>query len=377
MGIASFIRGIFGKNATVYINGDISSDDNAPPEVTAREYATFAAISHIAAAFSMCEIRTFYKGTETFDGEYYRWNYHTNTNQTAAGWKYEFISRLLFFGEVLAVDCADQIIIADNFSHKQDPIAGDVFTNISRDGVAIADNLPRSRVIYCTHEFGGIRTHMARLMFAYDEWLKTASKQQERNAGERGIYHVDGLAQGDTAELEKQAEFVRRRFSKYFSSASAALPLYGSEEYTTTSTKSGDKDVDNINSLVDAEIKLACIAFHIPPALMRGETTGVKDITKNFISLAVKPLGTLALQEINAYINGKPGVRAGTKLMVDYTDIQYVDVFDVADKVEKLLGTSVFCVDDILRKLGESPRGTAESKSFILSKNFESTEEVK
>ena len=275
------------------------------------------------------------------------------------------------------MDCADQIIIADNFSHKQDPIAGDVFTNISRDGVAIADNLPRSRVIYCTHEFGGIRTHMARLMFAYDEWLKTASKQQERNAGERGIYHVDGLAQGDTAELEKQADFVRRRFSKYFSSASAALPLYGSEEYTTTSTKSGDKDVDNINSLVDAEIKLACIAFHIPPALMRGETTGVKDITRNFISLAVKPLGTLALQEINAYINGKPGVRAGTKLMVDYTDIQYVDVFDVADKVEKLLGTSVFCVDDILRKLGESPRGTAESKSFILSKNFESTEEVK
>lgn len=369
MGFKAILTNLLTGKKTTYV-ADPYSEEAEPTGLRAREFATFSAISYISAAFSLCEIRTFNDKKELFGLDYYRFNTKTNRNQTAAEWKYEFMARLLFFGEALAVEWNDEILIADNFIRRKDVLGGDVFSNISRDGIIIAQELQRSDVIYVKHDFGEIKKHISSLLSMYDLWLSESDKQMRRASGERGTFETTAIATGDTAERKKQVEFVRSRFKAYFSSPNSVFTAYNGEKYTPQANKPTGKEADNLSALVDNEIKLAALAFKIPPALFRGETTGVSHITRNFISIAVKPPATMICQELNAQLNGVKGMLKGNRYFIDYADIQYVDVFDVADKAEKLLGTSIFNVDDILRKIGEPTRNTASSTKYILSKNF-------
>lgn len=369
MGFKAIITNLLTGKKTTYV-ADPYSEEEEPAGLQAREFATFSAISYISAAFSLCEVRTFNNNKEIFGLDYYRFNTKTNRNQTAAEWKYEFMARLLFFGEALAVEWNDEILIADSFIRSKNSLGGDVFSNISREGIIIAQELQRSDVIYVKHDFGEIKQHISSLLSMYDSWLSESDKQMRRASGERGVFETTAIATGDTSERKKQVDFVRSRFKAYFSSPNSVFTAYNGEKYTPQTYKSTGKETDNLSVLVDNEIKLAALAFKIPPALFRGETTGVSDITRNFISIAVKPPATMICQELNAQFNGVKGMLKGNRYFIDYADIQYVDVFDVADKAEKLLGTSIFNVDDILRKIGEPTRNTESSTKYILSKNF-------
>ena len=369
MGLKVFLKNLFTEKKTINI-ADPYSEESMPAGLRAREFATFLAISYISAAFSLCEVRTFNNNKEIFGLDYYRFNTKTNRNQTAAEWKYEYMARFLFFGEALAVEWNDEILIADSFIRHKDALGGDVFSNICRDGVLIAQELKRSDVLYVNHDFGGIKKYTTSLLAMYDVWLSESDRQMRRASGERGVFETTAIATGDGKDREKQAEFVRSRFKAYFSSPNSVFTAYNGEKYTPQANKTTGKESDNLSSLVDNEIKLAALAFKIPPALFRGETTGVSFITRNFISIAVKPPATIICQELNAQINGVKGMLKGNRYFIDYADIQYVDVFDVADKAEKLLGTSIFNVDDILRKIGEPTRNTDSSTKYILSKNF-------
>ena len=376
MGFKAMLTNLLTGQKTTYV-ADPYSEESEPVELRAREFATFSAISYISAAFSLCEVRTFNNNKEIFGLDYYRFNTKANRNQTAAEWKYEFMARFLFFGEALAVEWNDEILIADGFIRRKDALGGDVFSNISRDGIIIAQELQRSEVIYVKRDFGETKKHISTLLSMYDDWLSESDRQMRRASGERGVFETTSLATGDSKDRQKQAEFIRSRFKAYFSSPNSVFTAYSGEKYTPQAIKPSGKEADNLSALVDNEIKLAALAFKIPPALFRGETTGVSDITRNFISVAVKPPATMICQELNGQMNGIKGQLEGNRYFIDYADIQYVDVFDVADKAEKLLGTSIFNVDDILRKIGEPTRNTKSSTQYILSKNFAVEGEVK
>lgn len=377
MGLKAFFEDMFGNKAKVTVKIDPFSDtadDDLPVEIKAREWALFSAISLISSAFSMCEFRTFKNNKEVFGDEYYRLNYHANTNQTAAEWKHELMARLLFTGEVLCTESGNELIIADSFSRSQH-LSGDTFSQISRDGESVhPGELPRREVMYCSYAYGNAKNYVARLLKQYDSWLTSADQKYKKSIGERGVFESGIIQSGDTKDAENQIEFIRRRFKKYFESSNTVMPLFDGEKYTKHDSRETGKEVDELNSLIDSEIKLAANAFHIPPALFRAETTGVQYITRNMISLAVKPPATVLCQELNAALNRSKGVKSGTRIMVDYSDINYVDVFDIAEKAEKLLYTSMFNVDELRRKTGEAPLNTEKSQRYILSKNF-TTEE--
>lgn len=376
MGLKAFFEDLFGNKKTVSVRIDSNTGDSQelPPEIKAREFALFSAISLIASAFSTCEFRTFNGGKEMFGDEYYRLNYHANNNQTAAEWKYELMSRLLFSGEVLCTESNGGLIIADSFT-RNSHLYGDTFDQLSRDGECIhPGELHRQEVAYCSHAFGNIKNYVYGLLRQYDRWLTMTDEKTKKGYGERGVFESGVILSGDTDEAQKQVDFIRQRFNKYFSSPNAVMTLFDGEKYTKLDSKETGKEIDNLNSLIDSEVKLAANAFHIPPAMFRSETTGVQYITRNMISLAVKPPAIIIGQELNAALNKSAGIKKGTKIVIDYSGIQYVDVFDIAEKAEKLLYTSMFNVDELLRKVGEAPRNTPKSQQYILSKNF-TTEE--
>lgn len=51
--------------------------------------------------------------------------------------------------------------------------------------------------------------------------------------------------------------------------------------------------------------------------------------------------------------------------------MDYVDVFEIAEKIDKLIASGMYCIDELRRKLGETELNTEESKKHWITKNYE------
>ena len=59
-------------------------------------------------------------------------------------------------------------------------------------------------------------------------------------------------------------------------------------------------------------------------------------------------------------------------MQIDTNSIQHVDVFECADKIDKLRAGSIFSTNEILRKLGEPQIDEPWANEHVLTKNYES-----
>ena len=87
------------KDTTKYVNmADIMSDQdvqNAAYEIYLRELAFWTCVNKIANAVSKCEFKTFYRGKEVKEKEYYLWNVEPNQNQNATAFLNKLIGKVV------------------------------------------------------------------------------------------------------------------------------------------------------------------------------------------------------------------------------------------------------------------------------------------
>jgi hypothetical protein len=67
---------------------------------------------------------------------------------------------------------------------------------------------------------------------------------------------------------------------------------------------------------------------------------------------------------------------AGGRVVVDTSHIKHVDIFDVADKVEKLVGSSVDTPNEIRAFTRQRPVSADGMDDYQRTKNFETAGEV-
>ena len=66
----------------------------------------------------------------------------------------------------------------------------------------------------------------------------------------------------------------------------------------------------------------------------------------------------------------------GSRVIVDTKCINHVDIFNVADKVDKLISSGVFSIDAVLSALGYQPLNTEFSQAHYITKNYELAEDA-
>ena len=54
----------------------------------------------------------------------------------------------------------------------------------------------------------------------------------------------------------------------------------------------------------------------------------------------------------------------------------HIDVFDIAEKIDKLIASGMYCVDELRQKLGDAELGTEESQMHFITKNYTELSEV-
>lgn len=377
MKITEFLRDIFGGKESVYITQKL---EQTACQIAFEEFYIRMAINMIAGLVSKCEFRTYEQNKPIKSEEYYLWNVEANKNQAGSTFKQELVQKLLYSQEALVVERGGSLIIADSFDRDERVVQGDVFTNVTRGSFTFNGAFTSNDVLYFRCCDGGVRDLLSGTMAGYQKLLGMAVGKYKRAGGRKGVIHIDTNASGTKADKKAIDDLFNTRFKNYFEAENAVLSLNKGFDYLEIPGEGSKKSTSELNDIInimDEALSRVAQAFNIPPAILRGDIADVDALTNNLLTFCVDPLCKIIGEEITRKRYGKDKCLSGAYLRVDTTCIQHIDVFHVAEKVDKLISNAMYSVDELREKAGDYALGTAWSRKHWMTKNYDGVESVK
>lgn len=380
MGFWNWIQGKMLGGKSIEVTADTIAnyiDQERMSRLVMEEFTIHAAINLIANCISKCEFKTFQLGKEFQGEESYKWNYEPNINQNSSQFIQELVTKLLYNNECLVVESNGQLIIAESYGSQEFALKETIFSGVSRKGFTYNRTFNMSDVLYFKLNNKNIRQMLKNLCNGYNQILNEAVEKYEKAGGEKGTLHIDAVAQGkkygEKSFEDVFEDLMNNRFKKFFNSRSAVLPLFDGFEYTKQAAEQSKKstsEVKDITDLTEEILQTVARAFNIPVSLLKGDVSDVDKITKNFLTFCIDPICEMIATEINRKRYGKKLVQTGSYIKIDTTTIMHVDIFDIAEKIDKLIASGMYCIDELRKKLGDAELNTEESKKHFITKNY-------
>lgn len=399
--LSTFVSGSEGKII------DISSDDfkqfvdkNKANELAIYDLALQTAITIIANAISKCEFRTFlYRGekvVETFQDEYYLWNYQPNVNQNASQFIFELVWYLIYRGECLVIPTRrGDLLIADSYTHNKNALVPDTFTDVEikrihepgiDNSFIFKEAFSAEDVLFYRLNNHNIRSLLDGLTADYQEMMKTALENYQKQGGERGILNISsaapttkyGMKEDGTARTftDVYNDLMNKQFGSYFKSANAVMTLWDGFKYEPKqpSRNATASNFSDVTGITDEIYDRVATALQIPPSLMKGDIADVEKITENLITFGIDPIAKMLERENNRKRYGKRALN-GSRMIIDTSTIRHMDAFSVASSADKMISCGAWSIDDVRRKANDIPLKEDWSERHYLTKNYAAMDE--
>lgn len=376
MKIIRFLQDLFGSKDTIYLNDHL---DSYCASLAIDTFALQVGINLIASCIAKCEFKTFLGKKENVSDEYYLWNVEPNKNQNSTEFLQELLSKLLIENEVLVIELDNQLIIADSFYREEFAVNEDYFEQVTRKNFTFNKKFYMSDVLYfrCNNE--DIKQYFDDLMRGYSELLSLAQGKYKRAGGRKGKVDIDQAAQGDEKRKEKIKKLFEKDFKEYFESENAVLNLPRGVNYTEITgegSKKSSNELGDITKLLDDAFIRAAQALKIPPSLLKGDIADIEKLTDNFLTFCIDPLVDLIQTEINRKRYGKDNFLKGSYLYIDTTTIKHIDIFAIAEKIDKLISTGMYSIDELRKKLRDIALNTDWSEKHWITKNYQGIDQI-
>ncbi|QXE19995.1 phage portal protein [Clostridium sp. 001] len=373
MKLWDWVKGFFGQDKdTVYVND--KAIENQETQLDVKMFATSLAISFIANTISKCEFKTYLNGKEVKGDEYYLWNVEPNVNQNAPEFIAGFITNLLFNGEALAVEVNGQLINADSFSQQEYAVVPNSFTNVTSGTMNFNKTFYMSDVLYLKMDNPDMQKLLINLLDDYTNIINVSIGKYKRSGGRKGIAKIDKAPSGDTEYKKKIDDLFQNKFKNYFEAENAVVNLPKGVEYEENAgdtTKKSTSDVIDIESLVKEAFQRAAQALKIPPSLLLGDIANDDGLVDDFLTFCIDPLCNMLQKEINRKRYGKKAFLAGSYLSIDTTCIKHIDVFEIAEKIDKLIASGMYGIDELRTKAKDTMLNTDWSGKHWITKNYQ------
>lgn len=370
MRIVQFLKDMFGTKSTIDITEQINSECTV---LAVKAFSIEMAINLISGLIAKSEFRTFINNKETKGNEYYLWNVAPNRNQNSTEFIDKLVHKLLLENEVLIVESDDgQLLIADSFGHEEFALYDDKFTSVTVRDYTFNRTFYMSDVIYIKLHDNNMTAILNELANGYTELMNMAIDKYKREGGRKGTINMDTIKKGDEKAQARIQKLFEKDFKEYFKAENAVLPLYKGEEYTEQNSSGNQKTtsgMQNIIALLDRELESVARAYKIPPAILKGNIADVEQSTDNLLTFCIDPLVNLIQTAINKSKYGKE-VLKGSFVRIDTTSIKHIDVFSIADKIDKLISDGVYSVNEIREKINDTLLNTDWSDKHYMTKNY-------
>ena len=134
----------------------------------------------------------------------------------------------------------------------------------------------------------------------------------------------------------------------FLKSNAGVLPEFDGYDYSVMDFGSSTQS-DEIRKITEDIFSMTARAFLIPVVLINGNVEGTADANKRFLTYVIDPLCDQIQEELNRKRYGYESWRSGSYVRVDSSSIIHFDVFENASNIEKVVGSGVFSLNDVLR----------------------------
>ena len=340
--------------------------------------AYHAVVGYIIAGMQRSTIRIRGSGRHPRDHEEWLWNVRPNPNQNYS----EFMTRLIdqmFFGPhrgtVLVVPVRDALWIADGWSERRDPGRATIYEHVSIDGSTdVARRAYRSDDLFVFRlaETSKWRLLFAQMEAAYDEMAKSSVAAFGDKNDRRYLLKVDQQQAGTAAQQQKVNDYLRESVDPFIQGTDVALPLYrGFDLSRMESDYSGGETTLDVVQIRQECFKVVATCLGIPYSFLEGNVNNFDMVFDSVLTFLIDPIAKVIEDEIAAKSFTPVQWRHDSYVRVDTTHIRHVDLFAVADKVEKLVGSSVCTPNELRAYTGQEPVDAPGMDEYHMTLNHE------
>lgn len=347
----------------------------AAQEFQLRDLCFWTCANMIANAVGRCEFRTFRGGVEIREAEHYLWNVEPNVNQNSSAFLHKLVAKLLTDGEALIIstrqrDGRDALVVADSY------LLGDEYPSRQNEytavqvGDMIYDKTFREReVLHLRLNHANIKPVLDGLYGSYVRLINAAMRRYAWDKGQHWKVHVSQLASGADDFTQKFSQMIEEQVKTFLDSEGSILPEFDGYAYTDEGGKSL-VELGDIQNLAKDVFGFTAKALQIPAVLVDGSIQGTGDAQERFLSGCIDPICDQLQEEINRKRYGYERIQRGDYLRIDTSSIRHFDMFANAAGVEKLVGSGVFSINDVLRAAGLPAISESWAEQHYLTKNI-------
>lgn len=373
--LTDFIRNFFGAKDFIDINS--AAYKNTIGELYYKELAIKQAVSIIAGAISKCEIKVYYDGgSSEKSAEYYSWNISPNCNQNANEFKANIVENLLLNGHALVFENSNGRFCADNFGIEKDGTKPYKFTNISVENGSVPKIFKRKEVLYFKLGNCEITRLIDNVYQSYGEVVAAAVAAYKSSGYSKWKLKVSAAAKGRSDFKETYKKLTESSLKTFFEAANAVYPEFDGYELSEIPQKDNGTKTSDISAFRKDIFSMIASAYKIPLAIYFGETASDAD-KKLFQTQCIEPIAQIISSELTKQMFTEEQWRNGCRYEIDITNIEALDIGELAGAAEKLIGSGVMNIDEVrVRILGLNALNTEQSTKYWITKNFADIEKM-
>lgn len=376
---------LFSKNATTeeirrmeYENVKCTEMIEAAQEIAIRELAFNVCVNMVARYIAACEFKTYAKKKPIREREYYLWNVEPNTNQNKTAFINKLVRQLFLTNEALIIATGaggnSGVVVADSFqASPQYPVKQNVYTGVTVGEYQYEKSFREKDVLHIVLNDNPIKPVLDQIYNSYYALVSAAMDSFEWNSGKHWKVHVDQLQSGDKDFAQNFQRMIENQIRPFLNAKSAVLPEFDGYTYTdvseSRSSRSTTGETADIRGLIEDIFDFTAQAFGIPPVLVKGKVENTEDAKKRFYTMCDSICAQLA-QEIIRKRYGFDEWKSGNYVRVDSSNTEHFSILENSANLEKLIGSAVYSVNDILEALGQPTIPEPWANKHYLTKNI-------
>ena len=341
-----------------------------------KELALFIGISYIANTLSKCEFKTYEKGKEVKNKLYYTLNVSPNPNQNSSQFINQFIEQYYYQGHSLVVPYRTHIHCADSFDvDDSNPLVENKFFNVTFGNQQPKRQYKASEVFYFQLDNRKVKALIDSMYLEYSEIIAQALATFKRTNGTRYKLLLERYQAGDVEFKKLYDEVIKKCLQSFTENNNSIYVQYKGTDLQEFSSKTTTNTSDII-AMRKEIFEVVAQALKIPLPMMYGNITNMNEIVKVYLSFCIDPLADMIGEEFTRKYYSFEEWKAGNRVKVDTSCINHIDIFEVADKVAKIISSGAMNIDDVRERLGENALGTEFSMAYWMTKNFALAEDM-
>lgn len=350
---------------TVYIN--------IPETYYIKEMALYCATSLIANALSQIEIKTYEYGKAVKNSDYFTLNVRANPNESASQFWHKVAEKMLRAGPGKGALCFvhnGNIYCADSYVLEQKrPFLGHVYSGVIVDDFQMSRKFTADEVFLFKLENIQANRIIEEMYSEYGEIISTAISSYKDTNIQQYVLNVEGVQAGDRQFNDEWEKILKDNLKKFVSKEAKIYVQYSGRKLDPMKQESNQKSSEDVTKLIEQIFSITLKAYKIPISLVLGNITNINEVMKLFLTVAVDPYADMIEKELTAK-RGYSEFKAGFRYKADTSKINHVNIFEMADKIEKLISSAFTNIDELRGMADLDEIGEEWSRKHFMTKNF-------